>query len=136
MKKISFAIACTVVLSLMTINAAAQTHDLGKANIPFGFSVHDQTYPAGTYEVSRISNDLLRLQDVKSGRGVTLFGRSAIRQSVNLKLMFRQYREDRFLSAIQDDTLGYSAIVPQSQSEREIQKQRKDAAIVALQTTR
>jgi hypothetical protein len=136
MKKISFAIACTVVLSMMTINAAAQTHQLGKANIPFSFSVHDQTYPAGTYEVRQISNDLLRLQEVKSGRGVTLFGGSPIRESVNLKLMFRQYAEGRFLSAIQDDKLGYSAIVPKSQSEREIQKKRTDATIVALQTAR
>src|SRR5258706_5337632 len=124
MKKISFAIACTVVLSVMTINAAAQTHQLGKANIPFSFSVHDRTYPAGTYEVRQLSNDLLRLQEVKSGKGVTLFGGSAIRESVNLKLMFRQYGEGRVLSAIRDDTLGYSAIVPKSQSERDLQKRR------------
>ena len=136
MKKISFAIACTVVLSMLTINAAAQTHQLGKATIPFSFSVHDQTYPAGTYEVRQIGNDLLRLQEVKSGNGVTLFGGSAIRQSVNLKVMFRQYGEGRFLSAIQDDTLGYSAIVPKSQSEREAQRMRPHATTVALQTAR
>lgn len=136
MKKISFAIASIVVVSALTLTAAAQTHQLGKANIPFSFSVHDQTYPAGTYEVRQIGQDLLRLQDVKSGTGVTLFGGSTIRESVSLKLVFRQYNEGRFLSAIQDNQLGYTAMVPPSQSEREIQKMRKHATIVALQTTR
>jgi hypothetical protein len=135
MKKFSFAIACIVVVSALTLTAAAQ-NQLGKANIPFSFSVHDQTYPAGTYEVRQIGHDLLRLQDVSNGSGVTLFAGSAIRESVSLKLVFRQYGEGRFLAAVQDDKLGFAATVPASQSERQIQKMRKNAVIVALQTTR
>ena len=136
MKKISFAIACAVVLSVLNIGAAAQTHTLAKANIPFSFSVHDTTYAAGSYEVRRIGHGLVRLQQVNSGTGVTLFAPSTISESVNMKLVFRQYGEGRFLAAIQDQKLGYTASVPASRSEREIQKKQKNAVIVALQAVR
>jgi hypothetical protein len=135
-KKISFAIACIVVLSALSIGAAAQNLTLAKANVPFAFSVHDTTYPAGTYQVRQIGQDLLRLENVTDGRGVTLFAPSTIRESAGMTLVFRQYEQGRFLSSIEDRKLGYVTSVPMSGGEREMQKMQKHATIVALQTTR
>jgi len=137
MKKTSFAIACIVILSALSIGAAAQNPTLAKATVPFAFSVHDTTYPAGTYQVRHLSNDLLRLENVTSGQGVTIFAPSAIRESVGMTLVFHQYEQGRFLASLEDRKLGYAANVGTSASERDIQKMRgKHATIVALQTTR
>ena len=130
MKKISFAIACIAALSSFTVSAAAQ--GLAKADVPFNFSVHEKTLPAGTYEVRYLGNSIVRLENAKSREGVTLIVPSAIRESADMHLMFRQYGEQVFLASMVDRKLHYEADLPKSNSEREIQKSRKIATIVAL----
>jgi hypothetical protein len=130
MKKISFAIACIVILSAFTVSAAAQ--QLAKADVPFSFSVHEKTFPAGIYEVRYLGGSFVRLQDAKSGIGVTLMAPSAIRESANMHLMFRQYGDRVFLASMTDKTLHYEADFPKSNAEREIQRSRKTATVVAL----
>lgn len=130
MKKISFAIACIVVLSLCAGSAAAQ--QLATATIPFGFSVHDKTFPAGAYQVRYLGSSMVRLEKVEGGEGVTLVAPSAIRQSSGMDLKFRQYGEQRFLAGMADKTLGYEADFPRSNTENNLRKWRKNATIVAL----
>ena len=130
MKKISFAIACIAVLTTFTVSAAAQ--GLAKADIPFSFSVHEKTFPAGIYEVRYLGGSIMRLEETKTKDGVILMAPSGIRQSSNMHLLFRQYGERRFLASMADKTLGYQVDFAKSKSEREIQKLRRTATIVAL----
>ncbi len=131
MKKISFAVVCTVVLSSLVGSAVAQT--VARAPIPFSFSVHDKTFPAGTYEVRYLGSSMVRLAKPNGGEGVTIFAPSAIRESSNMHLLFRQYGERFFLSAMTDPALHYEAELPVSSSERRARKSHGVPTIVALQ---
>jgi hypothetical protein len=130
MKKISFAIACIAILTTFAASAAAQ--QLAKADIPFSFSVHDKTFPAGTYQVRYLEGSFVRLEDAKTSNGVTLLAPSAIRESSEMHLVFRQYGDRHFLAAMTDRALGYEANFPKSKAESELQKSRKNATVVAL----
>ena len=130
MKKISFAIACIAVLSSFTPSATAQ--GLAKADVPFSFSVHEKTFPAGTYELRYLGSSIVRFENMKSRDGVILMVPSAIRESADMHLVFRQYGERAFLASMVDKKLHYEADLPKSNSEREIQKSRKTATVVAL----
>jgi hypothetical protein len=135
MKKTSFAIAF-VVLFTLTLTATAQTQQLAKANIPFSFSVHEQTFTPGMYEVRRLGDGMLRLERVTDHSGVTILTGSTIRQSVAMKLVFHQYGSERYLREIADPVLGFSAPISQSNAERLAGRRLAKGAMLALQTSR
>ena len=79
MKKMSFTIATVViVLGSLTVTAAAQNRVLGRTDIPFSFAARDQRFNAGTYELRQISTQIICLQDVATGQGVTLLSPQTI----------------------------------------------------------
>jgi hypothetical protein len=135
MKKTSFAISFVVLLAL-TLTATAQTQQLAKANIPFSFSVHEQTFTPGMYEVRRLGDGMLRLERVTDRSGVTILTGSTIRQSVAMKLVFHQYGSERYLREIADPVLGFSAPISQSNAERLAGRRLAKGAMLALQTSR
>ena len=93
------------------------------AQIPFAFSVGDQTLPAGMYELRRLGDDpyLLLIQNVDDRRDVAIFSTdlldegNSIRQS---KLVFHRYGDIYFLAAIMSPYEGIARELQPSKQER------------------
>lgn len=135
MKKTSFAIALAVMFTL-TLTASAQTYSLAKANIPFRFSVHEQTLDPGVYEVRQLGSGVLRLERITDHKGVSILTGSAIRQSVGMNLVFHQFGSEYFLREIADEKLGFSAEIERSNAEREAKARQPRETVVAVKTAR
>jgi hypothetical protein len=134
MKKIGFSIvAAVVVLSSLTLTAAAQGRILAQANIPFSFAAHGQTFDAGAYEICQMGAQVVRLQDVKTRRGVTLLSPQNVGVSTPTKIVFRRYGDRHFLAAVV--TTSYQISVPKSRPELEVASARMKTTMVALQST-
>ena len=132
MKKISFSIvAAVVVLNSLTLTAAAQNRVLGHADIPFSFSANGQRFEAGTYELRQISTQIIRLQDVATGQGVTLLSPQTIGESSTTNLVFRSYGTRQFLAAVVAPS--YQVSIPRSQVEKEVEASAAKMKTVALQ---
>ena len=135
MKKTSFAIAL-VVLFALSLTATAQTYTLAKATIPFRFSVHEQTFPAGVYEVRQLGSGVLRLEKMSDHTGVSILTGSAIRQSAGMNLTFHQYGSEYFLREVADPVLGFSAEIASSDAERAAKARQPKETVVAVKTER
>lgn len=134
MKKIMFSIAAVVlVLSSLTLTAAAQNRVLGRADIPFSFAAHHQTFDAGVYELRQIGAQIVRLQDVKTGRGVTLLSTQTVGASTLTNIQFRSYGDRQFLAAVVAPS--YQISVPKSRPEIEFAAAHMKTTTVALQAT-
>jgi hypothetical protein len=132
MKKTSFSIvAAVVVLSSLTLTAAAQNRVLAQANIPFSFAAHGQTFDAGAYELRQIGAQIVRLQDVATGQGVTLLSPQTIGKSSTTNLVFRSYGTRQFLAAVVAPS--YQVSIPKSQAEKEVEASATKMKTVALQ---
>ena len=59
-----------VFVMLLSISAIAGNPVLGKADIPFAFTVNGQALEAGVYEVRTIGQGLYRIQSVQNDTGV------------------------------------------------------------------
>jgi hypothetical protein len=134
MKKTSFALA--LALLTLTLTATAQTYSLAKANIPFSFSVHEQTFPAGAYEVRQLGGGVLRLEKVSDHSGVSILTSSAIHQSASMKLTFHRYGSEYFLREIADPALGFSADIARSSAEQAAKARQPKETVVAVKTER
>jgi hypothetical protein len=134
MKKIRFAIACIALVGAFTLAATAQNRVLAVADVPFAFTVHDAAFPAGTYEVRQIGSQTIRLQDPRTTHGVTLMSASSIGEARSLTLRFHQYGNQYFLAKVFSPALNVYAVT--SVAERELQKSRNIATVVALQAKR
>ena len=135
MKKTSFAVALAVMFTL-TLTAAAQTYTLAKANIPFRFSVHEQNFDPGVYEVRQLGGGVLRLEKITDHTGVSILTGSAVRQSAGMNLVFHQFGSQYFLREIADPALGFSAEIARSNAERDARARQPKETVVAVKTSR
>jgi hypothetical protein len=133
MKKICLAL---IMVTLFSICAAAGSPILGKAEIPFEFTVNGQTLHPGMYEVRYIGQGLYRMHNVKDDTGVMINSQSTISQSAGLTLVFRAYGEEHFLAELRDTALQFSAPFSKSQAERLAEKRNKEKTFVALALAR
>jgi hypothetical protein len=135
MKTIRFSIvAAIVILSSFTLSAAAQNRVLGRADIPFSFAAHDQSFGAGAYELRQIGAQIVRLQEVTTARGVTLISPQAIGEDSTTKIVFRCYGTREFLAAVVAPS--YQISVAKSRAEQEAEATTAKVRTVALQAQR
>src|ERR1051326_3937142 len=135
MKKTSFAVALAVMFGF-TLTAAAQTYSLAKANIPFRFSVHEQTFTPGDYDVRQLGSGVLRLEKVTDHTGVSILTGSAVRQSAGMNLVFHRYGNESLLREIADPVLGFSAEIGPSNAERDAKTRQRMDPVVAVKASR
>jgi hypothetical protein len=133
MKKISFAIAVTlVVLSSFAVRAAAEDRVLARTNIPFAFSAQGQQLSAGNYELLQITDNTLVLHNRDTRKGVMLLCQQGnIVPSDKVKLVFRVHDTDHFLASVV--TPSYEITLPKSKSERQIEDSATTTDTVAVQ---
>jgi hypothetical protein len=118
MKKYSKILATITFLAGCGIAAHAQTHDVIIAKLPFQFVAGERTLPAGTYKVSRLSDDpsgplLLSSYD----NNISAFVLPMATEGVSAdkpRLTFEQVGEEHFLSAIQTPLETYYIAVSHS----------------------
>lgn len=79
--------------------------NVGKIDIPFGFTIKDERFPAGEYIVKRAtqnSADVLMVRG-EDGRGGRMFMTQPAKSSVRMnqgKLVFHRYGDQYFLSQV------------------------------------
>jgi hypothetical protein len=94
-----------LLLTLSSFGAAlADSHDTTIANVPFDFVIGNKTFTAGTYKISRISDDPragLRIQST-DGKTSMLFQPTSLDSTSNdqVKLQFLHEGDLYFLSGI------------------------------------
>ncbi len=119
MKKISLTVAAALLLaSSFTTPAAAQHRVLGRANIPFSFTAHGQSFDAGAYELHQLGAQIVRLQEAATGRGVTLLSSQNVSDSGTTKIVFRSFGTRQILAAVVAPS--YSISVPRSPAEAQM----------------
>jgi hypothetical protein len=118
MKKYSKILATITFLAGCGIAANAQTHDVVIAKMAFQFVAGDKTLPAGTYKVSRFSDDptgpLLLAGDDNS---ISVFQIPMASEGVSAEkpgLTFEQVGEEHFLKTIQTPLETYYIAVSHS----------------------
>jgi hypothetical protein len=89
----------SLLLSAGVNPAEAQGHATYVAAIPFAFSVHDTVFPAGTYQITLLSQYALRLSVVggTSGAYLMVFPDDDATKATTGQLRFTQYGDRYFL---------------------------------------
>jgi len=121
------AIAGVLVLAAAIGATSATAQSVGpvgvKADIPFEFYANDKLYPAGTYTLSKVNQETLRLHD---SQGRSLFIQIAARDTVNPEdrnwIVFHQYGNTTFVAGAYWSGSSVSLRLPESRAEREVAK--------------
>ena len=129
MKKLMIAIACFAFVLALTPAASARMAGQGiwRANIPYGFQVENQKFPAGTYQVTVDAGRLILVSEDGQDRLNALTIRTEARETPEKStLTFVNYNGYHFLRSIQ--VAGHEAGRELLKSKFEVELARKGAA--------
>ena len=107
MKRILSVAAAIITICLMTSTAYSQSSNLRlRYHVPFAFSVKNQTFPAGDYEVTQPTHFLLRVHNL-GGNQTSAFepvvpAQSRKEGNGNIRLVFHRYDNEYFLVFVSD----------------------------------
>jgi len=131
MKNIA-AVALFIVATFIAAGSApAQDREL-RANVPFNFTVNDQTLPSGAYTIhsSRTSSTILEIRNWDKKVAVLSLGQS--NQSdpgLDNTLVFHKYGNQYFLSSIRSEGASMYIRFPKSKTEKRAKAQVEEAGI-------
>lgn len=124
--KIFSMLSLVVTLAVAAVYASPATGPL-KANIPFSFSVGNETLPAGVYTIepqTMSSVLLIRRNDGRAAMLTQTQGVIARREQDQTKLVFRRYGDQYFLAQIWTAGDSNGRELRESRTERELIKNR------------
>jgi len=132
MKKYAGIIATVTVLFGIGLAARAQAQDKIIVTLPFGFVAGEQTLPAGTYKVSRFSNDPSGpLLFINYDKEISVFVLPLASEGTSAgkpHLTFEQVGNKHFLNTIQTSLGTYYIPVPHSGVTEAVAKLRNSGA--------
>jgi hypothetical protein len=114
----------TIALAALTVGA--QSVNQMKADIPFSFTIGNQTLPAGEYSIRYVNQDsgktalLFRSIDGKTSRIVNMQTTQKGESEVKASLVFNQYGSSYFLSEVWTGADQYGLSLAPSRSERQM----------------
>ena len=114
----------TLVFAALT--AQAQSTNQMKADIPFRFTIGNQTLPAGEYTVRYVNQDsgktalLFRSMDGKTSRIVNMNTTQRGEGEAKASIVFNQYGDSYFLSEVWTGGDQYGLSLPKSRMERQL----------------
>ncbi len=114
-------LAVTLAVAAVYANPAGQL----RANIPFDFSVGNETLPAGVYTVAPMTTSsvlLIRRKDGREGVLIHTHGVQARREQNQTKLVFRRYGDQYFLAQVWTAGDSDGRELSKSRTERELIK--------------
>jgi hypothetical protein len=124
-KQIYTFVGLIIVLTISSVTATfAQSVRAMKADIPFDFSVRNQTVAAGNYMINQQDNNglvwFLRNRDNRQSVILLAVGTESKKPSENGKLTFHRYGNKYFLTAIETPT--YKIGLGKSRAQRNLEK--------------
>jgi hypothetical protein len=128
----------SLLVAVAAVSVMAQVRARVTAQIPFAFSVANQTMPAGEYSIQSQAaanqSVLIRSNDSKAAVFALTQGKQGKRDSDKTKLVFRRYGNQYFLAQIwtKGDVMGTE--LPTSKSERQAMKSLSDGRLAKADT--
>lgn len=126
MKTVRTLLSLSLFLAATQFFAQAQgSHPTLQVNVPFQFTVADQTFPAGVYTLSTVQTEGTILISGKESRisGIQQVSpRHAISPSENSRLVFERYGSTYFLKEVWSAGSDMARTLPQGKREREMAK--------------
>jgi hypothetical protein len=119
-------LSISALLAALAVPLLAQTIRL-TANVPFEFVVNNRTLPAGEYSFTRDSSPLVvMIRNANEHAGVLSMvmpeALNSSSQSSPANLVFHRYGDKYFLSQINDGYVDVGFSLPESRTERELEK--------------
>ena len=117
-----------LVLVLAAVTASAQSAKQMTANIPFQFTIGNQTLPAGEYTIRYINQDsgkntlLIKSTDGRNSRIVQMTPAQKSTPAEKASLVFNQYGDSYFLSEVWNAADQFGLSLPKSRAERELER--------------
>jgi hypothetical protein len=130
MRTFSSIVLCVGAIFVTAGAGLAQAQSV-QATVPFNFAVGRTWLPAGTYEISQTSPDLIAIRNAKTQRQLAL----SIVQPGNMTpvreghLVFHRYGEEYFLSEIDCPDASMTASLPTSKLEKKAQTRQEEASM-------
>ncbi len=134
MKKttLNLMLTLTCIAALTALALAAVPSTLMTAKIPFAFHVGSNTFPAGTYVVSRAASPgvvILRNEQDTTKNVATITNTNAARtENKNAQLEFRRYGDQYFLAKVMPFGSATNLELQKSRSERDAAEGAKNLA--------
>ncbi len=112
-------LALALIVSVPFVQAQSQV----KANVPFAFSLQDQSMPAGNYKIMELNDRVLEVRNLDSQHGQLLAKQMSVQSSriQSPKLVFHKYGDQYFLSEIWDGESDSGIAFAESKREKEVQ---------------
>jgi len=115
-------LALALIVSVPMTQAQART----RANVPFDFSLDQKSMPAGTYEISSVSDKVLVVRNLDTREARLLIASMHVEASQgsdtpHAKMTFRKYGDQYFLAQIWDGQNRTGIAFPESKREKELQ---------------
>jgi hypothetical protein len=103
-KKVWMFVFAALFLAVGTASLSADSFYPVRANIPFGFMVGSEAFPAGVYTVARVGNDagalVLRSSDERKSAAFLTIGTSSVQAREKASLVFNRYGDQYFLREV------------------------------------
>ena len=138
MKTLRMLLTIALLAGAVSTHVQAETQPLLKASIPFGFTVGNQSFPAGDYTFSTVQVQAVDVVQLRSADGkrasfLPTHPTYSLDPSAQTKLIFQHYRSEYFLSQIWTfgRTSGRELVLPNHAKELTQNGSTLDVATVA-----
>jgi hypothetical protein len=145
MNKKTWMFVLTAAALFVTVGSASLSADSFnpiRANIPFGFMVGSEAFPAGSYSISRVDNvlDALVLRRTDGGKNVVFvpIGAYSAKARREDSLVFNRYGDEYFLKEVwtAENPLGRQLIPSHRERELSVSMNQDTPEVVAIAATR
>lgn len=130
MKRKMYLSLTALVLALAVNTAFAQSSSMTKADVPFAFSIAQNSMEAGQYSIT-VTDHVLRIRNDATNKSVMLIAQTEESEKPQAtRLVFHKYGDSYYLAEVWNATghAGASGIeLPASKAEQETQASYKDA---------
>lgn len=112
----------SLLFALAVVSVQAQRVSRITAHIPFAFQIGDKTLPAGDYNIKRLSQNALVIEDASGETSVIAQAPGRVESNAKQKterLVFRQYGEQYFLAQVWMDRGSAGRELNMTNAERE-----------------
>jgi hypothetical protein len=113
-------------LALIVSVPMSQAQARARASVPFDFSLEQQSMPAGAYEISSLSDNVLVVRNLDTREARLLIASMRVQASEgsdapHAKLVFHKYGDQYFLCQIWGGQSRIGIALPESKREKEVQ---------------
>jgi hypothetical protein len=129
-----------VALSVLMLHATgvAQSNLHVRANVPFGFTLENKNFNAGTYDITQLEPSVLTFQNAADGTSIMIRvseAHSEVSDSPTPALVFHRYGEKYFLAQVARPQTNAAMTVPVGTQEKELARAKSSRDLIAVRST-